>query len=158
MSSALRTIADNFFHGASRTVGFPLYRLLAVFVLPPSFLQLFYWEVPESVQTSTPSWYDAFFIILQIIGALLVVISLSMKDTEASNHIESVGVSFMAAVGFGYFIAAWIAVGPRPPLTQASWMQLAFSIFCVIRWFQLKNEREKFAEKLQEVKEADKNA
>lgn len=121
-------------------MGYPLYRILALFVIPPALLQLIYWEAPDTIKSSTPSWYDAIFIILQLLGAVFVLLSLSLDNTSTAAQIERMGVILMGAVGFAYFVSTWEYVGPRPPLTVASWLQLGFSVFCVIRWIQLNQD------------------
>lgn len=139
---------DNLVRGASHTVGYPLYRILALFVIPPAILQLIYWEAPDSIKSSTPSWYDAIFIIFQLLGAVFVLLSLSMDNTSTAAQVERLGVILMGAVGFAYFLAAWEYVGPRPPLTVASWLQLGFSFFCLIRWVQLNKELSRWENKV----------
>lgn len=133
----LKSLWANLTHDSNRSVGFPLYRLIALFVLPPALLQLCYWEVPDTIESSTPGWYDAVFIGLQLIGAVMVIASLAMGDTPDSARLERIAVVVLGGVGFIYFGVAWAFDGWKPPLATATWMQLAFSIFCVIRWGQL---------------------
>ena len=127
----------NLTHNSNRAVGFPLYRLIALFILPPSALQLILQKVPESVATETPRWYHIVFILLEIMGSVFIITALGMGDTPDSARLERIAVIVLGGVGIIYFIVAWVYQAPYPPLTQAAWMQLAFSVFCFIRWGQI---------------------
>ena len=137
MPSRMAQLWDTLLHGYDRTVGFPLFRILAFCVIIPSALQLGYWEVPTSIGSVTPRWYDPIFIVMQIIGAFLVLTALAMGDTRPSALVERPGDLLLGCTGAIYFISIWFYYDGRPPLTVATWIQLGFSIFCFIRVRQI---------------------
>lgn len=144
----IKSLWANLTHDSNRSVGFPLYRLIALFVLPPAILQLVFWEVPAAIGSTTPGWYDAVFIVIQLIGAVMVMMSLAIGDTPDSARLERIAVVILGGTGFIYFGVAWAYDGWQPPLATATWMQLAFSIFCVIRWVQINNRLNRMMDKV----------
>ena len=128
-----------------RSVGFPLYRILVGVVAVPAILQLIYRRVPDSVAQATSQWYHYVFIVMQIIGIALILMSLAMGDTPDSAAIEMVGAIVFGGMCFIYFGIAWRLNGwGDPPLTAASWTQLGFGLFCIIRVYQIWKRLEKF--------------
>ncbi|QXO13690.1 hypothetical protein SEA_DUMPTRUCK_35 [Gordonia phage DumpTruck] len=136
VKEGFKTALHNFIDGTGHTVGYPVYRVLVLFMLPPCLLQLIFWQAPTSVQDQTPAWYDAVFILLQLTGALFTLVSLAMGDTPDAARVERPGCWLIGGMGVVYFIVAWKYTG-AVPLTVASWLQLGLSVFCFIRLRQI---------------------
>ncbi|QNJ55346.1 membrane protein [Gordonia phage LittleFella] len=142
---------SNLTHDSHRSVGFPLYRILALFIVPPGVLQLVFQRVPDSIRESTPEWYDIIFILFQLFGALAIVVSLAMGDSQDSAKLERIAAWVLGGTGCIYFFAVWVSAWPTPPMATATWMQLGFSVFCFIRIKQINKRLKRFHKRVAET-------
>lgn len=136
----IKRVVRNIISGEGRVVGFPLYRYLVLFSLFSGVIQLVLRRAPESLNDVTPNWYTVTIVVVQMIGSLLVLTAiLVMEDTPDAAQLERVGAAVLATVGFVQ-MAALMGYYDRIPVAQSSWMAFAFSLFCLVRAFQITKE------------------
>lgn len=115
----------------------PLYAILLVSTMLASAAQLLRWEAPPSVAEQSPSWFDTWFIVVQPLGAAIVLLALfAVRDLVASLHLERIGCLLLVTVGLAYVLAV-VLNRAGLPTGYGTWLSLGFSVYCAHRGHEI---------------------
>lgn len=111
----------------------PLYVILLVSTLAASVVQLIRWESSPSVAEQSPGWFDTWFIVVQPVGAIVVLVALfAVRNLVASLQLERIGCLALITVGLAYVFAV-ILNRTGLPTGYGTWLSLGFSTYCAYR-------------------------
>lgn len=118
---------------------YPLYRLSVVALLASAVCQLALWKVPDSVSDNSPGYFDVVFMVLQILGAAMVLIAVESpfpRQLEDSLQLERTGAILLATVCLTYF--ASVCINNRGiPVSSGVWLAGAFGLYCLYRVWEI---------------------
>lgn len=122
---------------------FPLYRFCVAALLVSSGLQIVTWEVPISVRSETPNYFDAIYMFMQFAGAAVIGASLlfggpgaKAAATDRALHLERIGCCLTVPACFVSFITSWARLG-EIPLSVGSYLTLAFGAYAGYRIYEI---------------------
>ena len=122
---------------------FPLYRFCVAALLVSSTLQLVLWEVPISVRSETPNYFDTVYMVLQFLASAIIGLSLmfggpsaASQATDRALHLERIGCCLAVPACFISFITTWARLG-EVPLSLGAWLTVAFGLYTTYRIYEI---------------------
>lgn len=120
---------------------YPLYRLMVMGAVISGILQVVFRKTPESLKSlGLHPAYDWFFLLMQLGGALTILVALYMENEEEpepdhahlSLSLEQTGLFFLgtAMVVFQFGV---IVNNGGPPLAAVTWFGIAFIAYIIKR-------------------------
>lgn len=118
----------------------PLYRILTLCLTISGVLQVATGKVPGSVSaTQSPVWTDVAYMWMQLVGAMLVLASLTIgwRNISLAMNIERTGTVLIFVSSFVYVVSV-VDYNSGPPTSSGVWLVIGMGAYCAFRFFEIR--------------------